>query len=128
MTREFVELPGFMAAWKRLGLTDEQLRELEYELALHPQAGDMMASTGGVRKLRFAFPGRGKSGSARVIYVDFAVYEKLYLLTVYQKKEQSNLTVAECAELKKLVALLEKELRKRSGKPYHMGNQKGRQK
>jgi len=115
MTREFVELPSFMAAWKRLGLTDEQLKELQCELTANPQAGDTMAGTGGVRKLRFAFPGRGKSGSARVIYVDFAIYEKTYLLTVYQKKEQSNLTDAECNELKKLVGVLETELQKRAG-------------
>lgn len=115
MTREFVELPGFMAAWKRLGFTDEQLKELQYELTANPHAGDVMAGTGGIRKLRFAFPGRGKSGSTRVIYIDFAVYEKTYLLTAYQKKEQSNLTDRECNELKQLVGMLESELRRRSG-------------
>ena len=35
-----------------------------------------MRETGGVRKMRFAFEQQGKSGSARVIYVDFEVHEK----------------------------------------------------
>ena len=46
----------------------------------------------------------------RVIYVDFLVYEKLYLLTAYSKNEKDNLTKAERNELKKLVEILEAEL------------------
>ena len=44
-----------------------------------PKVGAVMRGTGGVRKMRFAFKHRGKSGSVRVIYVDFEVYEKIYL-------------------------------------------------
>ena len=45
--------------------------------------------------MRFAFAHRGKSGSVRVIYVDFERYEKLYFVAVYQKAEKENLTEAE---------------------------------
>ena len=51
-----------------------------------------------------------RSGSVRVIYVDFEIREKLYLLTAYPKNEKDNLTKAERNELKKLVEILENEL------------------
>ena len=61
----------------------------------------------------FSFGDRGKSGSVRVIYVDFVIHEKLYLLTAYPKSEKDNLTKAERNELKKLVEILEAELDRR---------------
>lgn len=96
--------------WKSLGLTDDDLINLEKELLDDPKVGDVLQGTGGVRKMRFSFPYRGKSGSARVIYVDFEVYERIYLITVFQKADQVNLSKAERNELKKLVEFLELEL------------------
>ena len=61
--------------------------------------------------MRFAFEHRGKSGSIRVIYIDFEVYEKIYLLTAYPKNEKDNLTKAERNELRELVEILERQLR-----------------
>lgn len=112
MTRIFVELPSFQVAWKSMGLTDADLRRLQEELLSDPKIGSVMQGTGGVRKMRFAFENRGKSGSIRVIYIDFVLYEKLYLLTAYPKSEKDNLTKAERNELKKLVERLETELGK----------------
>lgn len=110
MTRIFVELPSFRSDWKALGLTDTDLRRLQEELLANPQAGSVMQGTGGIRKIRFSYEGRGKSGSIRVIYIDFPAYGKLYLLTAYAKNEVENLTKAERNELKKLVEILEQEL------------------
>ena len=114
MTRVFVELPSFRNTWRSLGLTDGDLRRLQEELLTNPQLGNVIQGTGGVRKMRFALENRGKSGSMRIIYVDFVIHEKLYLLTAYPKSEKDNLTKAERNELKKLVALLEAELDRRS--------------
>lgn len=114
LTRVFIELPSFRSAWKELGLTDTDLRRLQEELLANPKIGSIMRETGGVRKMRFAFENRGKSGSVRVIYVDFEVREKLYLLTAYPKSEKDNLTKAERNELKKLVGVLESELDKKA--------------
>ena len=111
MTRIFVELPSFRGDWKTLGFTDVDLRRLQEELLANPQAGNIMQGTGGIRKIRFSYEGRGKSGSVRVIYIDFESYGKLYLLTAYPKNVKDNLTKAERNELKKLVEVLEKELR-----------------
>lgn len=110
MTRVFVELPSFRKAWKSMGLTDGELRRLQEELLADPQLGNVMQETGGIRKMRFALENQGKSSSVRVIYVDFVIYEKLYLLTAYPKSEKDNLTKAERNELKKLVKILETEL------------------
>lgn len=71
-----------------------------------------MQGTGGVRKVRFAFENRGKSGSIRVIYIDFEVCEKIFLLTAYAKADQSSLTKKERNALKGLVELLELDLEK----------------
>lgn len=112
MTRLFVELPSFRAEWKAIGLTDSDLLRLQEELLANPTVGAMMRGTGGVRKMRFSFEHRGKSGSVRVIYIDFEIREKLYLLTAYPKSEKDNLSKAERNELKKLVEILENELEK----------------
>ena len=112
LARIFVELPSFMARWKALGLTDDDLRRLEIELLDNPKVGAVLQGTGGVRKVRFAFENRGKSGSVRVIYIDFEVYEKIFLLTAYAKADQANLTRKERNDLKGLVELLELDLEK----------------
>lgn len=69
-----------------------------------------MRETGGVRKMRFAFEDRGKSGSVRVIYIDFEVYEKIFLLTAYPKSEKDNLSKAERNEFRQIVEILEFQL------------------
>ena len=110
MTRTFVELPLFRSKWKSLGLDDNDLKRLQEEMLLDPKTGAVMKETGGIRKMRFAFEHRGKSGSIRIIYVDFEIYEKIYLLTAYPKNEKDNLTKAERNELKELVKVLEHQL------------------
>ena len=107
MTRKFVMLPEFDRCWKSMGLDDNDLRRLQEELPLNPEKGDVMQGTGGLRKLRFAFEGRGKSGSVRVCYVDFVVYESIYLITAYPKSEKDNLSKAERNNIAKMISALE---------------------
>ena len=114
MTRAFIELPLFRAKWKDLGLDDSDLRRLQEEILADPKIGSVMQGTGGVRKMRFSFEHRGKSGSIRVIYIDFEIYEKIYLITAYPKNEKDNLTAAERNELKQLVSILERQLNENS--------------
>lgn len=114
MTRLFVELPIFRSKWKDMGLTDDDLKRLQEELLADPKIGAVMRGTGGIRKMRFAFEQRGKSGSVRVIYVDFEVYEKIFLITAYPKNEKDNLTAAERNELKQMIHILEEQLNENS--------------
>lgn len=51
MKRTFIEVPIFTNRWKELGLTDEDLRELENVLLRNPKAGDTIQGTGGIRKM-----------------------------------------------------------------------------
>lgn len=111
MTRTFVELPFFQKKWKELGLDDKDLKRLQEELIADPKVGDVMQGTGGIRKMRFAFEKRGKSGSVRIIYVDFEVYEKIFLITAYPKNEKENLSQAERNELKQMIHILEQQLK-----------------
>ena len=111
MTRTFVELPIFRARWKEMGLNDEDLKRLQEELLSDPKVGAVMRGTGGVRKMRFAFEQRGKSGSVRVIYVDFEIYEKIFLITEYPKNEKDKLSDSERAEIKQMIQALENQLK-----------------
>lgn len=115
MNRIFIETPSFTKKWISLGLDDDDLAELQDMLMNNPEAGDIMQGTGGVRKIRIAFSNRGKSGSARVCYVDFAYYEDIYLLWVFAKNEQSNLSDIEKHKIKKLVQQLKQECARNRG-------------
>lgn len=82
------------------------------EIARNPKAGDIVQGTGGVRKMRIALPGRGKSGGARVIFYYQDDEWPVLLLEVFAKNEQANLTKAQRNALAKLIAEL-KAARKR---------------
>lgn len=110
MIRKFVSLPSFLNKWKKIGLTDEDMRRLEKELLADPKIGSVMKDTGGVRKMRFAFEDTGKSGSARVIYIDFEVLEQIFFVDVFTKEKKENLTQGERNEMKKMVKLIELSL------------------
>lgn len=72
----------------------------------NPGAGDLIEGTGGVRKLRWARDGRGKSGGVRVIYCLHSEAMPLYLLTMFAKNERANLSKAERNALANLVDVL----------------------
>ena len=103
MKRTFIETKYFTAKWKELGFTEEDLRRLQEELLENPKVGDVMRGTGGLRKMRFAYNNRGKSGSARVCYLDIEVREEIHLLDVFAKNEKENLSKAERNDIRKLV-------------------------
>lgn len=110
MTREFIMMPVFEKQWKAMGLNDANLKELQEMLLNNPQLGDVIKGTGGLRKMRYAFPNRGKSGSSRVLYVDFVLAEKIYLIFAYSKNEKDNLTDEEKNNIRKMIEKLEKTL------------------
>lgn len=112
MKREFIYLKIFEKNWHELGLTSADLEELETIIMDNPVVGDIIQGTGGLRKMRFALPHRGKSGSTRVLYVDFVSYGKTLLMNIYPKNRQDNITNSEKHEYKKLIDVISKELRK----------------
>lgn len=106
MIRTFIEVPLFTKRWHEIGLTDEDLQKLQIILLKDPESGPVIEGTGGIRKVRFPLKNKGKSGSVRVCYTDFAEYEITYLITAFTKKEQENLTNEEKKILQKLVKSL----------------------
>lgn len=109
MTREFIFTATFNNCWKAMGLNDENLRELEKELLKNPQLGDVIEGTGGARKLRIKLGNHGKSGGARVIYLDVFEKEKLYFLFAYPKNVQENLTADQKKAIKNIIEEIKKE-------------------
>lgn len=113
MHREFVRMPEFEKCWANIGLNENDIIALEEFLCLNPHSGRLLEGTGGLRKLRWALPNKGKSSSIRIIYIDFIFYEKIYLISAYSKNEKENLTRNEKNEIKKVIKLLEDVLRKK---------------
>jgi hypothetical protein len=70
---------------------DERVEFVDY-IAANPEAGDVIPETGGVRKVRWARAGLGKRGGARVVYFYHDANRPLYLLMVYAKAQQENLS------------------------------------
>ncbi|HEY0849466.1 MAG TPA: type II toxin-antitoxin system RelE/ParE family toxin [Bradyrhizobium sp.] len=75
-------------------------------IARNPEVGDLIPETGGVRKIRWVRPGSGKRGGARVIYFYHSGNRPLYLLMVYAKARQENLTADEKKIVRKLAGIL----------------------
>jgi len=73
-------------------------------LAVDPMAGDLVPGLGGIRKLRFARAGRGKSGGFRVIYYFASVNRPVLALLIYAKNEQDNITPQQQKALLALIA------------------------
>lgn len=99
---EFIETSVFTKALNAL-LTDDEYRLLQNTLWRDPLIGDLVRGGGGIRKMRFAVDGRGKSGGVRVIYYSIPVDEEIYLLLIYPKSKKETLSAEETAILRALV-------------------------
>lgn len=86
-----VRLKSYVRAMDRMGLDDEAMSLIEFGLAAAPEAHPIIKGLRGVRKARFALPGRGKSGGGRVIYY-VAVKTAIYMMTAYPKNERDDLS------------------------------------
>ena len=109
MNRSFVELPPFRRYIDSLANGVELLREIQDALLSNPEAGDVIPGTGGLRKMRHGGKGKGKSGGYRVTYLHRPDIEKIYLIVVYAKNEQEDLTPNEKRVLKQLIEVLKRE-------------------
>jgi len=98
-----VETPSYLADAERLVSPDER-RAIVDRLAADPTCGVVIPGSGGIRKVRFGFRARGKSGGARIIYLFSGENLPVFVLAVFAKNEKSDLSAAERNALSKMVA------------------------
>lgn len=98
----FIETPMFTRQATGDLFSDEELIQLQVELIENPNRGELIVGSGGLRKLRVAGNGRGKSGGFRVIYY-VATAESIFLLLAYAKNRKDSLTKSEIAVLRQLI-------------------------
>lgn len=113
---EFVESPPFTRHLSAY-LSEDAYRELQTHLSVNPESGDLMPGTGGFRKMRWADArrGKGRRGGLRIIYYHFASDHQIWLMTVYDKDEASDLTGQQKNALK---GSLETELAARAARRH----------
>jgi hypothetical protein len=99
---EFIETPTFTRLLVDL-LTDDEYKGLQNLLTENPERGPVIKGGGGIRKMRYALPGRGKSGGVRVIYYWLRDDGQIYLLLIYPKSKKDDLTDRETALLREFV-------------------------
>lgn len=87
-------------------MDDTERQQLISFLAFNPTAGDILEGTGGIRKVRWAREGGGKSGGFHVVYFFHSMDIPLFALNIFAKNEKAHVTKAERNELKKMSALL----------------------
>ena len=96
----FIETSQF-THWLTRYLKDDEYRELQSYLMEHPEAGVIIKGGGGIRKIRWAREGTGKSGGARIIYYWAKAPSQIYMLTAYAKNEKENIDAATLARIAK---------------------------
>ncbi|PID64351.1 MAG: transcriptional regulator [Gammaproteobacteria bacterium] len=85
-----IETPLFSSLRKDYW-TEDQFGEFTAWLANNPESGAVVRGSGGVRKVRWARPGSGKSGGFRVIYYNRLQGGEIWLLVVYAKNEADSI-------------------------------------
>jgi len=82
-------------------LSDEEYKELQNYLVENPDCGDIIKGSGGLRKLRWKLQGTGKSGGLRNIYYHYEDKHQIYMIYVYKKSKQTDLTPSQIQMLRK---------------------------
>jgi hypothetical protein len=103
-----VETEEFLADVKHV-LSEDEHDDLILYVALHPEAGDLIPETGGLRKLRWTAKGKGKRGGSRVIYYFHNVEVPLFLMAIFSKNIQVDLSMRQKAALTKQLRALKSD-------------------
>ncbi len=98
----FIETPTFTKLLTNL-INDDSYSKLQETLTLNPDVVDLIHGSGGLRKIRWSLPGKGKRGGVRVIYYWKTEKEQIIFLLIYPKSVQDNLTNKQLKILKQIV-------------------------
>jgi hypothetical protein len=98
-----VETPTYLTAAAKAGMTEAERIAAVDQIAADPLAGDIISGGGGVRKVRVAGRGKGKSGGYRVLTYYLTEDEPIFLISVINKSKAANLSDAQKALVKTAV-------------------------
>jgi mRNA-degrading endonuclease RelE of RelBE toxin-antitoxin system len=98
----FIETPIFTKLVTDL-MSDDEYRKIQLALVLRPEAGKIIPGSGGLRKIRWKSSGSGKRGGLRLIYFWDVQEDRIYMLLIYKKSEQEDLTPSQLKILRNLV-------------------------
>ena len=84
-------------------MPDKDYNLLQIALILNPELGPIIKGSGGIRKIRWSLPGKGKQGGSRIIYYWQVLQNQIFMLIAYSKTEQENFTKKQLKILKEIV-------------------------
>ena len=105
-----IETESYLRAAKDAKMHADEMAQAVDLVAADPEVGVLMQGTGGVRKVRLAGRGKGKSGGYRIVYFYGGGAIPVFLLTVFGKGEKDNLTQGERNALRSLTGTLRESL------------------
>ena len=97
----FIETPIFTRLVQEI-LEDDEYRQLQIALIAQPDLGPVIQGGGGLRKMRWALPGRGKSGGVRVIYY-LIKEDRILMVFIYPKGQQDDLSDDQLKRLRRVI-------------------------
>jgi hypothetical protein len=106
---QFIELPMFSRRRETYFGADSHFRIFQQDLASAPKQGDVIQGLGGLRKMRWPDPrrGKGKRGGLRILYFEVPGANTIVLVDIYDKNEADDLT----AEQKRKIGAAIRELK-----------------
>jgi hypothetical protein len=111
LMQTIIETSDYLRDAKAAGIAADERRAIVDSIAANPTVGELLVGSGGARKIRFAAPGRGKSGGYRVITYYGGADLPVFLLNVFKKGDRINLSKAEINELRAELSSLAQEYR-----------------
>jgi 3-hydroxyacyl-CoA dehydrogenase len=84
---------------------EDERAEFASFIAVNPEAGSVVRGSGGVRKVRWAREGSGKSGGMRIVYVTRIEAGEVYLLTLYAKSKSENISLDTLKEIRRALEI-----------------------
>jgi hypothetical protein len=110
MKLTFIELPLFTSLVTQI-TDDHYFRQLQNDLLKDPEKGDLIPRLHGLRKVRMALAGKGRSGGARVIYLNLPQHSVIIFFYIYTKAKSENLTPDQDRRLRSAVETIKREFK-----------------
>lgn len=88
---QFTELPLF-EKYVYDYLNDDEYAAFQWDIAQHPNAGNLIKGGGGIRKIRWMTKGKGKRGGVRIIYYHYVSRCEIILMLIYGKNEMNDIS------------------------------------